>query len=294
MRHLITLSVVLALLGCDGTATRAPVTAPPVEATQPGPEPAQTAAPSELAGPAATPVRRDEPPTERLDQPAEPAVGLVPEPVTETPSAIAGGLGAGASGALLPEEPEPESLGGGLGEGTTAPLLPVPELPSRERRRMDIDQLDATLKAVTGGVSWTIGNDNQFEALARTLGKPDYLDLTNEDLESSALFAKFLDDAARSVCAQVVQNDLEASPGERWLLIEADVEDTLETAPLKIRSNLQVLLLRFHGRKLSSQSPSLGSWLWLWESAEHMSGDPVAAWRTVCVALIKHPDFTTY
>ncbi|MFT5434345.1 MAG: hypothetical protein ACI9OJ_005058 [Myxococcota bacterium] len=181
-----------------------------------------------------------------------------------------------------------------LGAGTSVGLIPEPVLPSRERRRMDIDQLNATLLQVSGGHTWTIGNKNQFVELARTLGKPDYLDLTNEDLEASALFAKFLDDASRSVCSVMVDSDLASSATDPVLMIHADADDTLDTNSSAIALNIQTLVLRFHGRRIELDGPQMETWRWLWTSAEHVSQDPVAAWMTVCIGLINHPDFFTY
>jgi hypothetical protein len=64
--------------------------------------------------------------------------------------------------------------------------------------------------------------------------------------------------------------------------------------PAAIDKNLSYLLLRFHGSKVAPDAPALEPWRWLFRSAEHVSGDPVVAWRTVCVGLIVHPAFYTY
>ncbi|MEZ4467376.1 MAG: hypothetical protein R3F43_23755 [bacterium] len=61
----------------------------------------------------------------------------------------------------------------------------------------------------SGGTGWTETRGatevDLFEELAATLGRPDYVQVTTEDLDPSALFLKFLDDAARSVCARTVE-----------------------------------------------------------------------------------------
>lgn len=255
-------------IGCDvDTPTLAPTPAPPSTAP--------------AANEPEVPQRPAETPKD------DPAPSLV-----EDPTATSANLGQPLDVELM-EALDP-TTGATLGDGTAVGLIPDPVLPSRERRRMDIDQLNATLLQVSGGHTWTIGNKNQFEELARTLGKPDYLDLTSEDLEAGALFSKFLDDAARSVCTAMVASDIAASDTDPVLMIHADPDDTIDSNPTAIALNLQTLVLRFHGRRVDLNSPQMETWRWLWTSAEHVSQDPVAAWMTVCIGLINHPDFFTY
>lgn len=244
-----------------------------------------TSAPEETA-PAETPRVETPAPPERL-----PAIALVPDhmvvPIPEPR----------AEPHAEPREPDPVPVAGGLGEGTPAELLPAePEVapPTRARRRMDIDQLEASILRVTGGIGWTEGNKNQFEELARTLGKPNFVDLTSEDLEPSALFQKFLDDAARSVCGELVEADLAAPAAERQLMKHAGPDVTWKGAPNAVIENLRYLLLRYHGRSVASDAPELEPWRWLYEAAEHVAKDPSTGWRTVCVGLIVHPRFYTY
>lgn len=174
--------------------------------------------------------------------------------------------------------------------GLVAEVVP----PHRDLKRMDIDQLRISIQAATGGEGWVVDGDDQFEELARTLGKPDYFNLTSEDLEPAALFQKFLDDAARSVCYELAEKELEVAPESRVLMVHASPEDTYAASPEKIEANLSLLLKRYHGRHAEMGDPALKSFLWLYQSAEHVSQDPVKAWRTVCVGLIVHPAFYTY
>ena len=53
-------------------------------------------------------------------------------------------------------------------------------------------------------------------------------------------------------------------------------------------------LLRFIDNQIESGSPQLNPWSWLFESSVQDTDDPVAAWRTVCVGLIIHPNFYSY
>lgn len=193
-----------------------------------------------------------------------------------------------ASPAEPPGRPGVDVTVGGGSPVDVAPDDVIAEPPTRQRRRMDLDQLSTSLRRVTDGIGWTeIRNGreiDQFEELASTLGRPDFVQITTEDLEPSALFQKFLDDAARSACDKVVTRD-RSRVGEPRLLARPD-ETEVQT--------LQRLILRFHGRRLAADAPDLEHWRWLIESTTHVTGSAEEAWRGVCVALISHPDFYSY
>ena len=89
-----------------------------------------------------------------------------------------------------------------------APPVEPPVAEARARRRMNLDQLDAAFRRTSGGIGWTEMRGNRevnlLVELSATLGKPDYVQITTEDLDPSALFNKFLDDAARSICERMI------------------------------------------------------------------------------------------
>lgn len=195
----------------------------------------------------------------------------------------------------------PDPVGVDVNPGGDGQLLPpqaLPEDPYRQRRRMDLDQLDAAIRRVTGGIGWEErrGNTtvNLFAELASTLGKPDYIQITDENLEPSAMFQKFLDDAARDVCDELMREEANRAQEDRTFFIHADAQASYRENPELVEANLVELLLRFHGRKLEAGAPELEPWKWLFESAEHVTSDQPAVWRTLCVGLFKHPDFYTY
>jgi hypothetical protein len=198
-----------------------------------------------------------------------------------------------------PVAPKPVPVA--IDDGRPVDLLPpgvAPEDPYRERRRMDLDQLSLTIRTVTGGIGWTETRNGTevdlFEELALTLGKPDYLTVTTEILDPSAMFQKFLDDAARAVCTELMTVEGNRAPADRVFFVEADATDSYEVAPDRVVANLRRLLLRFHGRQLAHDAPELERWIWLMRSAEHVTKDQGEVWRTVCVGLMTHPDFYTY
>ena len=180
-------------------------------------------------------------------------------------------------------------------EGQLLPEPPTANEGVRNRRRMDLDQLEAAILTATGGIYWGMRDgESKFSELAQTLGKPDYFDVTIEDLSPSMLFQKFLGDAARDGCDQLIERELAAVPEERIFVVQVSESDTIETNPEGVQANLRYLLERFHSTQLEAGSPLLSPWSWLFESSVHVTNDPAAAWRTVCVGLVTHPDFYSY
>jgi hypothetical protein len=143
-----------------------------------------------------------------------------------------------------------------------------------------------------------------FERLSSTLGKPDFIQQTVEDLTPSALFLKFLDDAARSLCVQRASLDLQRAAGEEVsaLTPEQDVWGPLwgelnleEHSDAEREAQLRHLTLRFHGHTLpEGDSPQLAYWQWLFESTRLVSDQPELPWVALCVGMINHPDFYSY
>lgn len=178
-----------------------------------------------------------------------------------------------------------------------APLLPPgPPPPARPRIRMNLDQLEAALVQVSGGVRWEAdfrGHPfSQFDLrhLGRTLGKADYFQRTEDDLSPGVVFQKFLDDAARHTCGEMVARDAATRDGQ-------DVEPPL-AAPILVPAegvdpdaHMAGLLARFHSRLVAPDDPALDPWRTLVQRVGEAGADGPTTWRAVCVALITHPDF---
>jgi len=180
-----------------------------------------------------------------------------------------------------------------LGTSNLSPDTPAPEPGVRNRQRLDLDQLDRALEDATG-FRWTAGDTDQgmLDTLAATLGKPDYVQTTMEDLTPSLLFHKFLDDAGRSVCTRLITAEAERAPEERIFLVAVDPASPLEDAT-GVDETLANALLRFHGRHAATDDPRLDVWRWLLDNTP-ASDDPLLPWTNVCVGLITHPDFYAY
>ena len=175
--------------------------------------------------------------------------------------------------------------------------FPEALLPTRPRKRLNITQLDSAIEAVTGGLRWKESpgdTTSLYEQLAVSLGEPDYLTLTTEDLTPGVLFQKFLGDASRKICAELVSVDPTRPASDRALYLEANPEHSWATHPDEITANLVALLERFHSHSLSENSPQLENWKWLYQSAELIGENSERAWEVVCIGLLQHPDFYSY
>ena len=238
--------------------------------------------------PSEAPVEEPEEETPPVETPIEEEIfaELPPQPYLPDTEAIQIALGVLVDGALLPPPP--------------LVIEPPQESLTRPRRRMDVDQVDAAMERISGGICWTNGNgdceneDRLFVTLASSLGKPDFLNSTQEDLSPSALFQKFLGDAARFVCHEMLQSELNSAAVEPILFQHVTPDDTLESNPEGINANLSALILRFHGRHIPADSPRLELWRWLFQTSSYVANDPALGWRNVCVGLFSHPDFFTY
>lgn len=201
----------------------------------------------------------------------------------------------GAGGVLVSKDNLPgEVVTGQAQDVGSGALAPTDVEDARVRRRMDIPQLDASIRRVTNGIGWDEGGRNMFERLSASLGEPDYRNSTQVNMEVSLIFQKFLGDAARSVCDRLMEREQGLSRERRSFLTQVEFADTPQSNQEAIDRNLSALVLTYHGQFFAPDSPKLEHWRWLFRSAHHTSGDTIASWRTVCVGLITHPHFYTY
>ena len=136
------------------------------------------------------------------------------------------------------------------------------------------------------------GDDDLFTEFSPTLGVPDWDERTTENLSADLVFNKLLEDAATSVCEDLISS--ESTGGER-LLVGVNLDMTIDTHRSEIESAISGALMRFHGREIPVGDDRLGGWVWLFESSANVTdGDTAVAWKAVCTALIVHPDFYTY
>lgn len=188
---------------------------------------------------------------------------------------------------------ERESLGG-------VDLNPTPEASARLLRRMSVPQLRDAISNATGGLVWRDERGQDVLGLLEaTLGVPNYIDTTNEDLDASLVFQKFLGDGARQICDELVEVDLQSAPDQRVLMKYADPELVWEQADAQgqasMDQNLRYLKLRFTGQFVAAdQEEGIARERWLLRSVTHATGSPARGWRAVCVGLMTSPEFYLY
>lgn len=215
----------------------------------------------------------------------------------ETPTAAADRAPApGGSAHSADERAAPAPRAVTEGDPVAVDLLPPVQVDARPRRRMNLDQLARAMTQVSGGIGWTeLRGNNEvdlFEELSATLGKPDYVQVVSENLDPSALFLKFLDDAARSVCAKMIVADMGVAAADRTIF--KHVEPREASTDDAVDANLAWMVKRFHSRDLPPQSPRVQSWRWLYDSVVHITAEPIDGWNAVCVGLFTHVDFYSY
>jgi hypothetical protein len=175
--------------------------------------------------------------------------------------------------------------------------------PARLLRRMTVDQLRASIATVTGGQVWTepLGGapTDMLGALAPTMGAPDYLLVTQENLEPTLVVAKFMGDLGKRLCPQWAAADVARPLAERTLV--STQADWYSLADADVRANLRRLQTRFFGRRLAddgSGDAAITSSLTLFQAAGAGQTDPAmqawSGWMAVCIAYFTDPDFATY
>ena len=171
-----------------------------------------------------------------------------------------------------------------VGEGD---LEPSESEEARARMRMTIDQLQASMKHITG-VDWMSGNKLLWDEYRSSLGVPDYQETVNEDLSANVIFQKFLQDAATYSCQEWIEHD--GSAGSYTFF--ADSYD--ENDPATVSGNIQYLRRLVHGHFPDGEDPMVQSLQDLYTLVYQRTEDHTLTWNTVCVGLFTHPDFYTY
>lgn len=204
--------------------------------------------------------------------------------------AMGGGEGGGAGGG----GETGGGAGGGGGDGVT----------SAWSQRLTVRQLAGSMPVALGGNTWQVGSTNGFDARKATLGEPDYISVVDENLEPSALYLKFMGDAARDGCTRTVNADASLAQNQRVMTRFVGLGDTVATNAAGVDDNLRYLKLRFHAVKVppGDDAPIAGLRA-LFDAAvkgaQGSAASPTQAhvkegWRAVCVALLTAPEYHLY
>ena len=168
--------------------------------------------------------------------------------------------------------------------------LDIPE--TKRIERLNARQFFRALE-VTTGQSWS-----RADQYAATLGQPDFDQVVQESNDISISFVKLAGDAAREVCRDAVNADLELET-QADRIISRDV-DSMDPMDPSVERNIRYLVLRFHGIYITDDLDSrLDPWVSLIrselpEEPEERLNQMPDRWKAVCVGLISHPDFMTY
>jgi hypothetical protein len=184
--------------------------------------------------------------------------------------------------------------------------------PSAAIRRLSLAQLRASLPVLFGTeadgstpITWRLpGGGQGLNQMAGSLGEPDYIEVTEENLEPSPMYAKFMDDMARDVCGRALAADLARPAGNTRVIVRrADFGDTVAEGAAAIDDNLRYLLLRLHAVKVAEDDASaIAAWRALFSEATAEASEAgrdaeaatVEGWRAVCVGLVNAPEFHLY
>ena len=190
------------------------------------------------------------------------------------------------------------------------PVDPARIIKSAEIRRLSVQQLRKSLPTAFGldengeEITWKLGTSNGLDKMADSLGEADFIDTTEDGLEPSPLYLKFMDDVARDVCGRALVADATRTDKlQRVILRHVEPADTAATNPTGVADNLRYLKLRLHGVKLApDDAASVAPLLELFTAAIDAAAageTPEEAhvtegWRAVCVALVVAPEFHLY
>lgn len=179
--------------------------------------------------------------------------------------------------------------------GTVTPL-PDPEMQAgsvgRAPRRITVAQLKTSIETAVGR-PWT-----GLEALAPSLGRADFANVSTENTEPNLVFAKFLEDGAREVClAQALAELPITDPNARVLsrTVPGTIGNLTQLNDAQVSELLVYLSTRFWGAPLS------GDELTKWKSFFTQAAARAEAIRkrdqafaAMCIAMMTDSRFLTY
>ena len=189
------------------------------------------------------------------------------------------------------------------------PGMDLPPIGAATNRKT-IGMLEASIPIIAGKnelgepINWILpGLSNgksawDYSVLGLTLGRPDFVSITSENMEPDMLYVKFMADMAQNVCEQIIDADnAVGETGERVLTRYILMTD-LNNAQA-IQKNLAYLKLRFHGVKVDLEdTEALDPLNALYLASSQGPGSPIQAavegWRAVCIGLFLSPEFHIY
>ena len=151
---------------------------------------------------------------------------------------------------------------------------------SRGVRRLSVEQLERSIEAIG---QLPEGSVQIPDSLAKTLGQPDFRRVTEENLEPSALFMKFMIDLGAIVCGRLAEADVNRPEQDRALFRFSNVDE-----------NLRYVLLRFTGIEGAEADPYVPKLKSVFDRARTGAKGERGGMEAVCIALFTSPEFLLY
>jgi hypothetical protein len=151
---------------------------------------------------------------------------------------------------------------------------------SRGPRRLSVDQLERSIEKVA---NVPVGTVKLPDSLAIALGRPDYLRVTDESLDPSPLFMKFMMDLSGYVCGPIYDGDAMRPQNQRALNRFSDRTQ-----------NIRFLLLRYTGLEGSAADPYVPRLMAAYDAGASGALGDKGGWEAVCTSLFTSPEFLLY
>ena len=150
---------------------------------------------------------------------------------------------------------------------------------SRGPRRVSVDQIERSLDQIAELPPGTVKLPAD---LAVTLGRPDYKRLTEEQLQPSPLFMKFMLDFSAIYCSNLAQYEPSRPADQKFFTRFPTIDE-----------NLRYLLLRFTGIE-GTDADAYATRLKAAYDAGSQSAAPLSGYQAVCISLFTSPEFLLY
>lgn len=162
---------------------------------------------------------------------------------------------------------------------TGHPAMAALKVSSRGPRRLSVDQLERSLDSIGNVPPGTVKLPVD---LAFTLGRPDFRRVTEESLDPSPLFMKFMVDLSTFFCDAMGDNEAMRPAGEKLFTRNASIDD-----------NLAFLLARFTGIEGPEAAPYLVRLRKAYDAGTQ-STKTYGGYRAACMGLFNSPEFLLY
>ncbi len=154
------------------------------------------------------------------------------------------------------------------------------DVQSRGARRMSVSQLTRSIEAFG---NLPPGSVEIPDDLAIILGRPDYLQTTEENLEPTPLFMKFMLDLGSLICSGLAQADQARPVEERVFNRYPNLQDSLRHAVLVTT-----------GIDGDDATPYVERLTRVFDTGRQGAQGDVSGYEAVCIALFTSPEFLLY